>query len=374
MPSPREFVPDWSVHPGAVLRELLDQRGIRQAELAERTGLTAKHINQIVNEAIGISGDVAVRLELALDIPARTWTRLEADHQAFVSREKAKSQLPAVIQWAAGFDLPTLQRFHITEPGDDPAVRAEKILKFFGVASPSAFDQTWMQPRVSFRRSQAFTVGEKNTALWLRLVDRCARSVIVEPLSQAAVRRVARTIPAMTTLSVTDGFTAAQVALAKAGVTLVFVREVPQTRLCGATWWLGADRPVIGLTERGRKPDTFWFNLLHEIGHILLHPRRTTFINLDDDKAADDASELEANAFAHSTLLPAGTLPRIAQATTRPELLLLAAELGVGPCVVAGQHGYLTSKWYIGGTLRGKITDADIDSLERPCLSHPKRP
>ena len=35
-PDPREFAPDWSVHPGAVLRRVLDKQDIRQAELAEK--------------------------------------------------------------------------------------------------------------------------------------------------------------------------------------------------------------------------------------------------------------------------------------------------------------------------------------------------
>ncbi|HUZ56015.1 MAG TPA: helix-turn-helix domain-containing protein [Streptosporangiaceae bacterium] len=367
-PHPQEFVPDWSVHPGAVLRKMLEQRGIRQSELAERTGLTAKHVNQIVHEAIGISGEVAVLLELALNVPLTFWTRLEADHQAFVSKEKAKSDLPGLTAWAAGFDSATLVRHGIVQPADDPAVRAEKILKFFGVAGTAAFDRTWLQPRVSFRRSQSFTVAEQNTALWLRLVDRCAQSAAVEPLSPSALRRVVRTIPAMTSLSITDGFTTARAALEKAGVVLTFIREVPGTRLCGATWWLGADRPVIGLTERHRKPDIFWFNLLHEIGHILLHPRRTTFLNLDDEKARDDDAEREASDFAETALLPGNTRDQITQATTRPELQLLATHLGIGPTIVAGQHGHLTGKWFIGGTLRGKITDADLTMLEKPCL------
>lgn len=366
---PQQFEPDWSVHPGAVLRDLLETRRIRQSELAERTGLSAKHVNQIVNEVVGISGDVALLLELALDVPVTFWTRLEADHQAYLSKEKAKGQFDDLTAWAAGFDLPTLIRHGITDRADGPAERVEKILKFFGVANREAFDRTWLQPRVSFRRSQSFTVAEQNTALWLRLVDRCAERISVEPLSATALRKVARMVPAMTNLSVADGFTAAQAALAEAGVVLTFIREVPGTRLCGATWWLGADRPVIGLTERHRKPDTFWFNLIHEIGHILLHPKRTTFLNLDDEKATGVAAEQEANEFAESILLPESARAQIARARTRSDLLLLAAKLGIGVTIVAGQHGHLTDKWNVGGSLRGKITDTDIGKLEELCAN-----
>jgi HTH-type transcriptional regulator/antitoxin HigA len=368
-PDSGEFKPDWSVHPGTLLRRVLEQRGIRQSELAERTGLTAKHVNQIVNEGIGISGDVALLLERVLGIDATFWTRADGDYQAYVSKERAKHQLPEFSAWASRFDAPTLQRHGITASGDDQATKVEKILTFFGVANPEAFERTWLQPRVSFRRSQAFTVAEQNTALWLRLVERSAERVVIPPLRPGSLRKIARTVAALTNLTITDGFRAARAALAEAGVVLTFVREVPDTRVCGATWWLGPDRPVIGLTERHRKPDIFWFNLLHEIGHITLHPRRTTFLDLDLDKEVDDAAENQANSFAETTLLPQGARAQIASATTRQELLLLAARFGIGVTIVAGQHGYTTGQWHVGGSLRGKITDSDIDTLERMCTT-----
>jgi HTH-type transcriptional regulator/antitoxin HigA len=361
---PGELAPDWSVHPGVILRGVLEERGIRQSELAERTGLTAKHINQIVSEGIGISPDVAVLLERALDAEAGFWLRAEADYQAHVSREKARAQLREFAHWAAKFDSVTLRRHDITGPREDPATKADKILRFFGVASPEAFEETWLRPRVSFRRSQAFPVTEQNTALWLRLVERNAQHLDVPPLRDTALRKTARTLPAMTTLTVPDGFTAARAALAEAGVALTFVREIPRTRVCGATWWLAADRPVIGLTARGRKPDIFWFNLLHEVAHILLHPRRTTFLDLDNDKTVKDPAEQQADTFAEQTLLPDDARAVIARATTREQLLLLAARLGVGVAIVAGHHGYATGHWHTGGSLRGTITDTDIDELE----------
>jgi HTH-type transcriptional regulator/antitoxin HigA len=374
-PEPEELVPDWSLHPGVVLRHVLEERGIRQSELAERTGLTAKHINQLVNQDIGISGDVALLLERALPgFDARFWTRTDAYHQAYLSKEKARGKLPELTAWADGFDPATLRHHGITSPHDNQATTVEKILQFFGVATPEAFEQTWMQPRVSFRRSQAFTVAEQNSALWLRLLERSAEQITVAPFRAGALRKAARIIPPMTNLTIPDGFTAARAALAQAGVVLTFIRQVPGTRICGATWWLAADRPVIGLTERHRKPDIFWFNLLHEIGHIALHPRRTTFLDLDLDKSIGDTAEQQADAFAESTLLPGDARTRIARATSREELLLLAATLGIGVTIVAGQHGHATGQWNIGGTLRGKITDADIGMLEALSPHQDKNP
>jgi HTH-type transcriptional regulator / antitoxin HigA len=363
-PEPSEFSPEWALHPGVLLRSMLEARSIRQAELAERTGLSAKHVNQIVNELIGVSADVALLLDRALGTNAGFWTEAEAAYQAWASRQKAQAELPALLDWARGFDPFTLNRTGITSSNDNDETRVEKILRFFGVSSPDAFDRTWIQPRVSFRRSQSFTVDGPNTALWLRLLDRSAEHTDVAPLRLAALRKVARTVPAMTNHTVPHGFAVARSALAEAGVVLTFVREVPNTRVCGATWWVGPEHPVIGLTERHRKPDIFWFNLLHEIGHILLHPRRQTFVDLETDKKSSDSAEAEAHEFAETTMLSSEARSAIDAATSRDQLLRLATRFGVGLPIVAGRHGHATGKWSIGAPFRGTITEQDIEELE----------
>ena len=43
-----KFNPDYTVAPGETLLETLESLGMKQAELAERTGLSTKHINGII--------------------------------------------------------------------------------------------------------------------------------------------------------------------------------------------------------------------------------------------------------------------------------------------------------------------------------------
>ncbi len=339
---------------------------MRQAELAERTGLTPKHVNQIVKQAVGITPDVAVLLERALDTPPRFWANIGADWEVYLSEQRASASLKDFTAWASKFDSGTLVRYGIVGRSDSLPERASKLLRFFGVANPEAFEQTWMRPRVSFKRSQAYTVDEQNTALWLRLVEHCAQGIDVSPYRPADLRKSAAQIPAFTSMPFTTGFEAAQTSLARAGVALVFVRQAPETRVCAATWWID-DKPAIGITERHKKPDIFWFSLLHEIGHLLLHPRRKTFLDLEDDRHTDDEAEIEANDYAASVLFPGEARDRIAKATTRQELILLAADLKLGLPIVAGQHGHLTNNWRVGGKLRSTITEQDVAVLEERC-------
>src|SRR4051794_25731981 len=44
-----EFDPDWCLHPGVFWRELIEESGMSQTEIAEKIGVSAKHLSQIVN-------------------------------------------------------------------------------------------------------------------------------------------------------------------------------------------------------------------------------------------------------------------------------------------------------------------------------------
>jgi HTH-type transcriptional regulator/antitoxin HigA len=362
---PGELLPGWSIHPGKLLKRILAERNLRQSDVAERAGISAKHLNQLVNESIGITGDVAVRLERALGIPALFWTRAEAEYQAVESTRKSKEALKQHITWVDQFDRPTLLRNDIIHPSDDDATKVDQTLKFFKVATPDAFNKRWERRNVSFRRSQVFPVAEQNTALWLRLVERSAEHLKPAPLNMREVRKVAKNLPAITNLSVADGFLAARTALAHAGVVLTFVREVPDTRMNAATWWLDGETPIIGMTERHRRPDIFWFNLAHELGHVIKHQRRVTFLDIDREKDDDDPAEKEADEFAGEMFFPGNASDLIAHARSRQDLVMLATHLGVGVSVVAGRYARLTKEWKAASSLRGKITDTDITKLEK---------
>ncbi|MDE0775445.1 MAG: HigA family addiction module antitoxin [Nocardioides sp.] len=364
-PIPGELHTDWGVHPGIFLNRYMQEHGIRQTELAERTGLTSKHVNQIVKQAVGITPDVAVLLETALGTPHRFWSQVGADWDMHLSEQRSAKALQEAVVWVGAFDATTLLRNAVITSTDTMAERARKVLQFFRVATPAAFDATWVQPRTSFKRSQKYTVNGQNTALWLRLVERAAEDLDVPAeYSAANLRKAAAKVPAFTTMPFVTGFEAAQAALAEAGVTLVFVRQVPETRVHGATWWVDG-KPVIGITERQRRPDIFWFSVLHEIGHILRHPKRQTFLDLDREKSeAESEQEREANDYAADVLFPKGAKVRIAGAKTKQELMFLAADLNLGVAVVAGQHGHLTGDWRTGGSLRSSLTEEDLVKLE----------
>ena len=71
------FQPDYVVAPGETLRARLDEIGLSQSDLAVRSGLSAKHVNQIVKGIAPITYETAMMLELVTGTPAGVWNKLE---------------------------------------------------------------------------------------------------------------------------------------------------------------------------------------------------------------------------------------------------------------------------------------------------------
>jgi len=89
-----QWRPDWAVHPGETLAEVLRERKMRQVQLAAATGYSAKHVNRIVRCADRITPRFAIALEEVLGVDARVWARLQADWDVWLERQR-----PAVGGW-----------------------------------------------------------------------------------------------------------------------------------------------------------------------------------------------------------------------------------------------------------------------------------
>ena len=65
------------VHPGEVLQDELQERGISQSQLAQHIGVLAKTINEICRGKRGISAEMAVKLSRALGASPGFWLSLQ---------------------------------------------------------------------------------------------------------------------------------------------------------------------------------------------------------------------------------------------------------------------------------------------------------
>ena len=81
------MMPSMLIHPGEMLKDEIEARGITQKDLAKRMGVSYTVVNEILNGKRPITTEYALLLEAALGIDAGIWLRLQADY----NMQKAKS-------------------------------------------------------------------------------------------------------------------------------------------------------------------------------------------------------------------------------------------------------------------------------------------
>ncbi len=77
-----------NVHPGAVLKDELEERGITQTQLARHIGVLPKTINEICRGKRGISAEMAVQLSRALGASPAFWLNLQKNWELSQVDEK----------------------------------------------------------------------------------------------------------------------------------------------------------------------------------------------------------------------------------------------------------------------------------------------
>jgi addiction module HigA family antidote len=74
-------------HPGEVLKDEIEYRGISQAKLAAQMGMSYKMLNNILNERRPITTTTAMMFEAALDVPAYSLINLQTKYNMQVANQ-----------------------------------------------------------------------------------------------------------------------------------------------------------------------------------------------------------------------------------------------------------------------------------------------
>ncbi|MHB0884847.1 MAG: HigA family addiction module antitoxin [Bacillota bacterium] len=331
-----DFKPDYAIPPGETVLEMIESMGMSQAELAARMGRPTKTINEIIKGKAAITAETALQLERVLGVPASFWTNLEADYQADLSRLSQRSDVARRIAWLQTFPLDDMVSQGWIAMQGDSAEQVEEVFRFFGVAS----EETWGSlptPEAAFKKARAFQSDPAALAAWLRKGELEANGVHCKEYHREAFTKCLDDVKELT-LSPQEVFRPAlQDRCAKSGVAVVFVPELPKSRVCGASWWVNPRKAIIELSLRYRTDDHFWFAFFHEAGHLLLHSKKEVFI--DDKGLQGKQEESEANDFAARTLIPRPKWKVFVdrKGFTKRTIQAFAADLGIAPGIVVGQ-------------------------------------
>ncbi len=302
-----EYAPTVVSPPGDTLADLLEERGMTQVELARRLGRPKKTINEIIRGKAALTAETAMQLEQALGTPASFWNAREARYREYLARLEHDAKLAEEgAELLEAVPYASAARLRWVPPTRKKGEQVRELLRFFGVSSVDAWKDVYEQPiAAAFRKARHKEVDLGALALWNRACEREAAAIEAEAFDGKAFETALHgPIRALNLEADPEHFVPKLVAACAAvGVVVVFVPAPPKCPVSGATRWLNPRRALIQLSLRHRTNGHLWFTFFHEAGHILLHGRDATFVDVEDDDRTSK-QEREADAFAREVLFP----------------------------------------------------------------------
>jgi HTH-type transcriptional regulator / antitoxin HigA len=340
-PIAHTFEPDVVDPPGKLLEEYLEERDMSAREFGRRCGRSSKLIVEILSGKAPIEPATALQFERVLGMRADLWLKFEANYRLHLARaEEAKRW--AEDQWAEQFPMSEMIGRGEIPLSKDRTDQIQNLLRFFGAGSITACNERFAElATVSYRHSPTFKSEVAPLLVWLRMGEIEGEKIECADYDKTAFLKALKKIRTLTHEPLEVATKEITKYCAEAGVAFVIIKPLKKIALSGISRWLTPRKALIQQTLRHLRNDHFWFTFFHEAAHLLLHSRKTVFLdgNRREDRNGNDKEEKEANDWAADFLIPRSDFEEFTARFDGSEecVKTFAREQGIHPGIVVGQ-------------------------------------
>ena len=351
------LVPARAIHPGEVLREELQERGIKQKDFAQLIGVQAPHLNEFIKGKRNLNEDLAMRLEKHLHIPYKTWMNL---HNGYIYDCKAMEERQTEEQDALAFEAACAEIFNIKllykvlKMSLLPCIeRVSRLKSLFSFDLLSSMELK-LQVAGLYKHSEKVQIDEKNMQTWLLL--NWLKSSVIEteaPYEKGNGLKAAEELSKMANLRELT-IQSVQECLNRNGISYVHVEKLDKVPVDAFSTYMNG-HPIVTVTYRYNDMDKLIFDVLHELCHIEKHltDGSRAFIALEGSLYSTDPREKEANEFARQHLIPDDVWKKILMVGSRSlsphkvvrTIAVEAQRQGISPSIAISRYKHDTN-WY----------------------------
>lgn len=294
---------DLIIHPGETIADVLENRGITQAELASRAGVSPAYVSNVIAGKKGISANFAMGLEYALGVPKSFWLNLQANYEAELlevneeqtitdEERKVREDLKDIVKY-----LRKQGKMLIGENKDESILSLRKVLQISNITNLKE-----MIPTGAFRMAGNAAVNPNVLGAWIRLCQLAGNDkTISAKFEKKYTNDLIQEIKSIMCCKNAELQRDLKNVMEKYGIDFSVVKNFRGAPVHGYISQKNDGIYQMVLTIRGAFADIFWFSLFHEIGHIVNGDIGKNLKFLDYGNDYD--KELAADLFASNMLL-----------------------------------------------------------------------
>ncbi len=332
--------------PGEFLRDELDARNWTQTEFAEIIRRPTRLVNEIIAGKRGVSPDTAREFAAALGTSAQFWMNLETYYQ-LSKTVPVTEHITRAARLREQFPVREMIKRGWLESSNNFEVLEQRVLDFFKLEN--------LEQEVRFYHAARRNYAEELSGIqlaWLFRVRQLADAFDISPYSKKGLRGALHDLELL--MGEPEEIRHISRILADVGVRLIVVEPVPGSKIEGVCFWINKNKsPVIGLSLRFGRIDNFWFNLRHEIEHVLNGDGKTAVVIDDTDVLSGDKQlsdeERVANAAAANFCVPSQMMDdfiaRLDPMYSTKAFIGFSTLINRHPGIVSGQLQKKTDRW-----------------------------
>lgn len=327
---------------GSFLKDYLDYYNISQSNFAIRLGITQKHMNEIVNGKVSITAELAANISRLTEIDSSFIINMEND-------KKLKEEIIKDLGDEKAVDKMLKEVFLIKELEKrgwvnflditSPLQNYLDILKFLRIKDLSIIPL--LEKQVLFKKT-----GEdfNKLALWIAHCDEISANQSINDYDKC---NLAFLVQDINEYAYKSNFNIDEVKelLNKYGFYFVCEKALPGTKVRGCFKVKGL-KPTIYITDNYSGKDSFFFEILHEIGHCKSdynEAKSKTIIESTNEK------EERADNFAIHSMIDDEKWKQITNTDlSEKELLKISQKFHIPMCYIVGRLAKLKKIEYSG--------------------------
>lgn len=349
--------PFMAVQVGEYIKDELSACGMKQSELAVRTGIHAPILNDIIKGKRKITPEQSILIGCALDIDGDMLYNLQSKFELDKARidQKTVEQTRAMRQWDIMKQYISIDFFkHIGVLTSNVVNNVQKIFSIFDVTTVDELIELQTKDELfCFKKSETLTANDIDMFSWKYYCKYLSRNTeISEVFNKEDIDLLCSELNTIFTKNKNTLEEATEVCR-RYGIKMIIVPKKGQVPVDGMSFYEG-DNPTIILTMRHKTIDNFAFSLMHELGHIYTHLTNNGHFYINIEDKTNDVSEKEANEFAQQKLIPNDiwklfkfTIARTLPYKIKPCIEAFAMQYSINPAIVMGRYQYETKQYAI---------------------------
>jgi HTH-type transcriptional regulator / antitoxin HigA len=262
--------------PGEFILDELEERGWTQTNLAEITGRPDSTICSIIAGKKALTEEIAVELGSAFGTSPEFWLNLENAYRlSKVAVESVAIEHRAKMFMAA--PIRDMQKRGWICVADSAEETEKELIRFFEVPSLDQVPQLRVAAKASVQNGSALNPEQ---IAWCVRALQLAKSVQAKKYTAKSFEGGVLKLRSLTDFP--QNVRKVPQVLGEMGIRFVLVEHLPKSKIDGAALWLGGEddwsKPVVALSLRYDRIDSFWHTLFHELSHI---KHKDSYVDVD---------------------------------------------------------------------------------------------